>query len=124
ASLIETHREELALLETLDVGKPISNALAFDVPAASDVIRKNAEAVDHLYGKVYGADASSLSYELRRPIGVVAGIVGWNFPVVLAATKIGPALATGNSLILKPSEFTSFSTARLAELAVEAGVPE
>lgn len=124
AAMMERHLEELALLECLDVGKPISDALSFDVPYAAAQIRHGAEAADHLYGKVYGTDQSSLSYELRRPLGVVAGIVGWNFPLVLACQKIGPALATGNSLILKPSEFTSLSAARVAELALEAGVPE
>ena len=124
ASLIEKHREELALLECLDVGKPISDAFGFDVPAAAATIQRSAEAADKLYGKVYGVDQSSLSYEMRRPMGVVAGIIGWNFPLLLATTKIGPALATGNCLILKPSELTSLSAARVAELAVEAGVPE
>jgi acyl-CoA reductase-like NAD-dependent aldehyde dehydrogenase len=123
ASLMEENREELALMECLDVGKPISDAINFDVPVAAALIRSSAEASDHLYGKVYGADSSSLSYQLRRPIGVVAGIVGWNFPILLAAGKIGPALATGNCLVLKPSELTSLSSARVAELAIEAGVP-
>jgi acyl-CoA reductase-like NAD-dependent aldehyde dehydrogenase len=124
ASLIEANREELALLECLDVGKPITDALTGDVPAAAAILRYSAEAADKLYGKVYSVDQSSLSYELRRPIGVVAGIVGWNFPLVLAAMKIGPALATGNSLVLKPSELTSLSAGRVAELAIEAGLPE
>lgn len=124
ASLIEARLDELALLESLDVGKPISDALKFDVPTAAATIRFCAEAADKLYGKVYAVDRSSLSYQLLRPVGVVAGIIGWNFPLLLAATKIGPALAAGNTLVLKPSEFTSFSASRLAELAVEAGVPE
>ena len=124
AALIEKHSDELALLECLDVGKPIQDALTLDVPAAAALIRFNAECADKLYGPVYAADASSLSYELQRPMGVVAGIVGWNYPLFLAAQKIGPALATGNSLVLKPSELTSFSAVRLAELALEAGVPE
>jgi acyl-CoA reductase-like NAD-dependent aldehyde dehydrogenase len=124
ASLIEQHLEEFALLECLDVGKPISQALNFDVLAASATIRFGAEAADKLYGRVYGADSSSLSYQLHRPLGVVAGIIGWNFPLALAATKVSAALAAGNCLILKPSELTSFTAARLAELASEAGVPE
>lgn len=124
AALMEAHHEELALLETLDVGKPISEPLTFDVPAAVAYIRFSAEACDKLHGKVYGTDATSLSYEVRRPLGVVAGIVGWNFPLYLASMKIGPVLATGNSLILKPSELTSFSAARVAELAMEADIPE
>lgn len=124
ATLIEQHREELALLESLDVGKPISDALNFDIPASAANIRYSAEGADKLFAKVYGVDQSSLSYELRRPMGVVAGVIGWNFPLLLAVRKIGPALATGNCLVLKPSELTSFSTARVAELALEAGVPE
>jgi acyl-CoA reductase-like NAD-dependent aldehyde dehydrogenase len=123
ASLIDTHREELALLECLDVGKPIGDALKFDVPAAAATIRFNAEAADKFYGPVYAVDQVSLSYQLRQPLGVVAAIIGWNFPLVLAAAKIGPALVTGNSLVLKPSELTSFSASRVAELALEAGVP-
>jgi acyl-CoA reductase-like NAD-dependent aldehyde dehydrogenase len=124
AGLIDQHREELALLECLDVGKPISDALNIDLPIVARIVRFNAEATDKLYGKVDHVDHSSLSWQLRRPRGVVAGIVGWNFPLALAAQKIGPVLATGNSLVLKPSELTSLSTARVAELALHAGVPE
>jgi acyl-CoA reductase-like NAD-dependent aldehyde dehydrogenase len=123
ATLIDDHREELALLECLDVGKPITGTLDFDLRAAASTIRYSAEAADKINSKVYAVDRSSLSYQLRRPIGVVAGIVGWNFPLLLAAGKIGPVLAAGNCLVLKPSELTSFSTARIAELAIEAGVP-
>lgn len=123
ADLIDEHREEFALLECLDVGKPIRDAMNFDAPNAAAIIRYSAEAADKIHGRVYGTDQSSLSYQLRRPVGVVAGIVGWNFPLVLAVEKIGPALATGNSLVLKPSELTSLSAARVAELAIEAGLP-
>jgi|SRR5579871_808922 len=123
AEVVERQREELALLECLDVGKPISDALAVDLPMCAAWLRFCAEAADKHYGRVYGVDRSSLSYELRRPVGVVAGIVGWNFPLVLAVQKVGPALATGNSMVLKPSEWTSLSAVRLAELALEAGVP-
>jgi acyl-CoA reductase-like NAD-dependent aldehyde dehydrogenase len=124
ALLIEQHSEELALLECVDVGKPISAALSFDIPVSAALIKFNAEAADKTYGHVYAADGSGLSYQLRRPLGVTAAIVGWNFPLVLAASKIGPALAAGNSLVLKPSELTSLSAARVAELALQAGVPE
>jgi acyl-CoA reductase-like NAD-dependent aldehyde dehydrogenase len=124
AELIETHAEELALLEALDVGKPITAALSFDLPATVACIRFCAEAVDKFYGRVFGVDRHHLSFELHRPLGVVAGIVGWNFPLLLAASKIGPALATGNSLVLKPSELTSLSAVRMGELALQAGVPE
>jgi acyl-CoA reductase-like NAD-dependent aldehyde dehydrogenase len=124
AALIDRHCEELALLECLDVGKPISGVLSFDIPRAASLVRFNAEAIDKLYGNVYSFDRSSLAYQLCRPIGVVAGIIGWNFPLYLAVMKIAPVLATGNCLVLKPSELTSFSAVRLAELALEAGVPE
>jgi len=123
ACLVDQHREELALLECIDTGRPISDALAVDVPMTAAIIKFNAEAVDKFYAPVYAADRTSLSYQLRRPVGVVAGIVGWNFPLALAAGKLGPALAVGNSVILKPSELSSLATARLAELAVEAGLP-
>lgn len=124
ADLIDKHREELALLECLDVGKPITVAYQFDVPAAAATIRHSAEAADKLNSQIYGVGQTNLSYQLRRPVGVVAGIVGWNFPLLLAAGKVGPALATGNSLVLKPSEVASLSAARLAEFALEAGIPE
>jgi acyl-CoA reductase-like NAD-dependent aldehyde dehydrogenase len=121
--MIESNKDELALLESLDVGKPITDSLTFDIPAAAAIVRFNAESVDKIYGNVYAADKSALSFELRRPLGVIAAIVGWNFPLVLGAMKAAPVLATGNSLILKPSEVTSLTAARMAEMAIEAGVP-
>jgi acyl-CoA reductase-like NAD-dependent aldehyde dehydrogenase len=124
ADSLEANREDLALRECLDVGKPINDALSIDIPLASSIIRYNAEAIDKLQAAVYSADDSCLSYQLHRPLGVVAAITGWNFPLTLAAQKIGPALAAGNTLVLKPSELTCLSIARLAELAVEAGIPE
>jgi acyl-CoA reductase-like NAD-dependent aldehyde dehydrogenase len=123
AALLGEHAEEFALLESLDTGKPIADAVAFDVPHAMATLRFSAAAGDKLGGQVYGVNANNLSYQSRRPLGVVGGIIGWNFPLVLAAEKIGPALVTGNSLVLKPSELTSLSAGRLAELALEAGVP-
>jgi acyl-CoA reductase-like NAD-dependent aldehyde dehydrogenase len=123
ANLIDQHQSELALLECLDTGKPISDTLTIDLPMTSALVRVAAEGVDRLTGTVYGVGPTHLSYSLHRPIGVVGAIVGWNFPLVLAASKIGPALAMGNSLVLKPSELTSLATARLAQLACEAGVP-
>lgn len=123
ADIMEEHSYELALLESLDVGKPISEALAVDVPMAIGTIRYNAEAIDKMYGKTTSPDPRCMTYQTRRPIGVVAAIVGWNFPLGLAAMKVGPALAMGNSLVLKPSEVTSLSARRFAELALEAGLP-
>lgn len=123
ADLVDSKREELALLECLDVGKPISDALLIDIPMTCAGLRYCAEASDKVHSRVYGSDPFSLSYELCRPIGVVGGIVGWNFPLSLAMQKLAPALATGNTLVLKPSEWTSLSASRMAELALEAGVP-
>ena len=124
ADLIDAHKEEFALYECLDVGKPISNALKADVPSAAAAIRSAAEGADKLFSLAYSdGPGPNLAYQMRKPVGVVGAIVGWNFPLSLAATKVGPALAMGNSIVLKPSEFTSLSASRLAELAFEAGVP-
>jgi acyl-CoA reductase-like NAD-dependent aldehyde dehydrogenase len=123
ADLIEKHSQEFALLECMDVGKPIRDARAFDLPAAISTIRYDVEAADKWHGDVYATDSSSLSYQLHRPLGVVGAIVGWNFPLVLAVGKVAPALATGNCLILKPSELTPLSACKLAELSAEAGLP-
>ena len=125
ASLIDEHVEELALFESIDVGKPISNALNIDIPGASDTIRGAAEGLDKLYSltAVDGA-GPNLMCQVRKPVGVVAAIVGWNFPLVLAVSKVAPALAMGNSVVLKPSEFSPLSACRLAELATQAGIPD
>ena len=122
AGLIEENAEELALNESMDVGKPITSALHVDISMAAGAIRAAVEAADQLYGASV-IDGGIHSYQIRKPIGVVGAIVGWNFPLLLACQKAGPALVMGNSLVLKPSEFTSLSACRLAELAVEAGVP-
>lgn len=122
ADLVEANQEELALMDCLDVGKPISNALHFDVPMAANTIRHCAESLDKLFSPS-ASDAGTMGYQLRKPIGVVGSIIGWNFPLWMAAIKAAPALAAGNSLVLKPSEFTPLSATRLAELASEAGVP-
>ncbi|HTY51403.1 MAG TPA: aldehyde dehydrogenase [Steroidobacteraceae bacterium] len=124
AELILRHAEELALLETLDVGKPITDSLAVDVPAAARCIRWYAEAVDKVYDEVAPTGPGALALITREPLGVVGAIVPWNFPLIMAAWKIGPALAAGNSLIIKPSEKSPLSAIRIAELAAEAGIPE
>ncbi|WP_431026060.1 aldehyde dehydrogenase [Halomonas sp. H5] len=123
AALIEAHAEELALLETLDMGKPIGDALAVDVPAAARAIRWSAEAIDKIYDEVAPTPEDQLGLVTREPVGVVAAIVPWNFPLMMACWKLGPALATGNSVVLKPSEKSPLSALRLAALAVEAGLP-
>jgi 4-guanidinobutyraldehyde dehydrogenase/NAD-dependent aldehyde dehydrogenase len=100
AELILAHRDELALLETLDMGKPISDSLAVDIPATARCIAWYAEAVDKVYDEVAPTAHDQLALITREPIGVVAAIVPWNFPLIMAAWKIGPALAAGNSFIL------------------------
>ena len=122
ADLVEEHQEELALYESMDVGKPISNALTADIGAVTNYLRSAARAAEAVTGPS-GSNGGVVAYQELKPVGVVAGIVGWNFPLTLAAQKVGPALMMGNSLVLKPSEFTSLSACRLAELAIEAGVP-
>ena len=122
ADLVAENREEFALYESLDVGKPITNALQADIGSTIARLKNNADGATRLLSPC-GADGTTFSYQLRKPIGVVGAIIGWNFPLSLAASKVGPALAMGNSLVLKPSEFSSLSASRLAELAIEAGVP-
>ncbi|CAN5125074.1 aldehyde dehydrogenase [soil metagenome] len=124
AMLVREHREELALLETLDMGKPISDSLKVDVPAAANCLDWYAEAIDKVYGEVAPTGDNMLGLITREPVGVVGAIVPWNFPLLMAAWKLGPALATGNSVVLKPSEKSPLSAIRLAELASEAGLPE
>jgi 4-guanidinobutyraldehyde dehydrogenase/NAD-dependent aldehyde dehydrogenase len=124
AELVLEHRDELALLETLDMGKPISDSLAVDIPATARCIAWYAEAIDKLYDEVAPTGPDALATITREPVGVVGAIVPWNFPLIMAAWKIGPALAAGNSLILKPSEKSPLSAIRLAALAAEAGLPD
>ena len=124
ADLLDAHAEELALLETLEVGKPIRDTRSVDAPKAAYMIRWYAEAIDKQYGDVAPTGPGSLAFTTREPLGVVAAIVPWNYPLYLAAYKLGPALATGNSVVLKPAEQSSLTTLRAAELAIEAGIPE
>ncbi|WP_409265380.1 aldehyde dehydrogenase [Massilia sp. BHUDP2] len=123
ADLMLAHRDELALLETLDMGKPIRYSLSVDVQLAQNCIRWYGEAIDKIYDQVAPTGADSLALVTREPVGVVAAVIPWNYPMLMAAWKIGPALASGNSLVLKPSEKAPLSCLRLAELALEAGVP-
>jgi acyl-CoA reductase-like NAD-dependent aldehyde dehydrogenase len=123
AELMEANQVELAALETLDMGKPIAESFSVDIPGSADVIRWHAEAVDKCYGEVAPTEANVIATITREPIGVVAAITPWNFPLWIACWKLGPALAAGNSVILKPSEKSSLSAIKLAELASEAGVP-
>jgi len=124
AELIEQHREELALLECLDVGKPISNTLDIDVSAAVRTIRWSGEAIDKVYDEIPPTPANTLALVQRLPLGVVAAIVPWNFPLSTTAWKLAPALATGNSVVLKPASNTPLSALFIARLATEAGLPD
>jgi 4-guanidinobutyraldehyde dehydrogenase/NAD-dependent aldehyde dehydrogenase len=124
AELIRKHREELALTETMDMGKPITDSLKIDMPAAANCIAWYGEAVDKVYDEVAPTSHDSLALITREPAGVVGAIVPWNFPLLMATWKLGPALATGNSVVLKPSEKSPLTALRVAELAIEAGLPE
>jgi len=124
AELIRSHREELALLETTDMGKPISDSMKVDIPAAANSIAWFGEAIDKVYDEVAPTAHETLATITREPAGVVGAIVPWNFPLLMASWKLGPALATGNSVVLKPSEKSPLTAIRVAELAIEAGLPE
>lgn len=123
AELILKYKEDLALLETLDMGKPISDALKVDVTSSARCIEWYAEAIDKIYGEVAPTGPGSLATITREPMGVVGAIVPWNFPMIMTAWKLGPVLASGNSMVLKPSEKSPLSALRLAEIAIEAGIP-
>ena len=123
ADLIEVHLEELALIESIDAGKPITDCREFDLPDVITTIRWYAEAADKVFGKVSPTGPDTLGLIVREPIGVVGAVLPWNFPAAMLAWKIGPALAAGNSVVVKPPELASLTTLRLAELAVEAGLP-
>ena len=124
AELLEEHAEELALLETLDMGKPIGDSLNVDLPGAVDSLRWSGEAIDKVYDEVAATPRDQLGLVTREAVGVVAAIVPWNFPLMMASWKLGPALATGNSVILKPSERSPLTAIRIAQLALDAGLPK
>jgi 4-(gamma-glutamylamino)butanal dehydrogenase len=123
AELMEENADELALLETLDMGKPIRYSKSVDVMAAARAIRWCGEAVDKIYDEIAPTAHNEIGMITREPVGVVAAIVPWNFPMIMASWKLGPALATGNSVILKPSEKSPLTAIRLAQLALDAGMP-
>ncbi len=122
--LIEKHKDELALLETLDMGKPITFALNVDLGGVVRTVQWYAEAVDKIYDEIAPSDRDALAMITREPLGVVAAVVPWNFPLLMAAWKFAPALAAGNSIIIKPAEQSPLSALRIAELAAEAGIPD
>ncbi len=124
ADLVREHREELALLESLDVGKPIGDTMGVDVPGCANCLQWYGEAVDKLYDEIAPAPRRALALVTREPLGVVGAIVPWNYPLIITAWKLGPALAMGNSVVLKPAEQSSLSALLLAELASQAGLPD
>ena len=123
ADLAESHLEELAALETLDNGKPINDSRAADLPLAIDCLRYYAGWADKIHGETIPVRGDYFCYTRREPIGVCGQIIPWNFPLLMVAWKWGPALATGNTIVMKPAEQTPLSCLRLAELALEAGFP-
>src|SRR5450631_867111 len=126
AELLEQHSEEFAQLESLDNGKPITEARAADVPLAVDLFRYMAGWASKIEGNTIplSMPGKYLAYTLREPVGVVGQIIPWNFPLLMAAWKLGPALAAGCTIILKPAEQTPLTALRLGELAMEAGFPD
>jgi acyl-CoA reductase-like NAD-dependent aldehyde dehydrogenase len=123
ADLVEKNVEELAELETLDNGKPIFESRYVDMPMVSDVFRYYAGWATKIHGETVNSFENAFTYTLREPVGVVGAIVAWNFPLVLASWKLGPALACGNTVVLKPAEQTPLTALRFGELAAEAGFP-
>lgn len=124
ADSIRAHQAELAVLETLDMGKPIDMSSKVDIPNSARTFAWYAEAIDKIYGETAPTADNVLATITREPIGVVAAVVPWNFPLLMASWKVAPALAAGNSVVLKPAEQSPLTALRLAELALEAGIPE
>jgi acyl-CoA reductase-like NAD-dependent aldehyde dehydrogenase len=124
AGLVDRNRHELALLETLDNGKPIRETTNVDLPQVIDTLEYYGGWADKIQGETIPVAGSYLNYTRREPVGVVGQIIPWNFPLLMAAWKLGPALACGNTLVLKPAEQTPLTALRLGELIQEAGIPD
>src|SRR6266567_2223209 len=123
ADLVEKNIDELAEIETLDNGKPIFESRYVDMPMVADVLRYYAGLATKIHGETVNTNETAFTYTLREPVGVVGMIVPWNFPLLLASWKLGPALACGNTVLLKPAEQTPLSALRFGELSIEAGLP-
>ncbi|MEM7190107.1 MAG: aldehyde dehydrogenase [Pseudomonadota bacterium] len=123
AKLMTRNRRELAVMESVEAGKPIADCEEIDIPESINCIKWHAEAIDKIYDQTAPAGDDAIAMIVREPIGVIGGVLPWNFPLLMVAWKIGPALAAGCSVILKPAEQTSLTALRVAELASEAGVP-
>ena len=124
ANLLEKHQDELALLDTLDNGKPITETTNADIPLAIDCFLYYAGWADKIHGETIPVRGEFFNYTLRDPVGVVGQIIPWNFPLLMAAWKIAPALACGNTVVLKPAEQTPLTALRLGEICQEAGLPD
>ncbi|GHU07612.1 aldehyde dehydrogenase [Betaproteobacteria bacterium] len=124
AQLLEAHAEEFALLDCLDMGKSISELTTIDLPCTIGTFQYFAETIDKIEGVVTNTDRNAIHTIVREPLGVVACVTPWNFPLMMAAWKVAPALAAGNSVILKPAEQTPLSALLLAKIFAEAGVPD
>jgi 4-guanidinobutyraldehyde dehydrogenase / NAD-dependent aldehyde dehydrogenase len=123
SEILKDNAETLALMETLDMGKPVNYSLNVDVNSAANSLRWFGEAIDKIYDEIAPTPHSSIALITREPIGVVGAIVPWNYPMLMACWKLAPALAAGNSVVLKPSEKSPLTALKLAELAMEAGIP-
>ena len=123
ADLVEANGKEIALLDSIDAGKPIADCENLDVPDVVNNIRWYAEAIDKVFGKISPTGEGNLGLIVREPVGVVGMVLPWNFPAGTLSWKIAPALAAGNSIVVKPAELAPLSTLRIAELAFEAGIP-
>ncbi|MGI9463482.1 MAG: aldehyde dehydrogenase family protein, partial [Aestuariivirgaceae bacterium] len=121
--LITRNRRELAVMESLDSGKPILDCELIDIPETIHTIKWHAEAVDKIYDQTAPAGDDAIAMIVREPVGVIGAVLPWNFPLLMLAWKIGPALAAGNSVIVKPAEQTSLTALKVAELGMEAGLP-
>ncbi|MGY4477779.1 aldehyde dehydrogenase (NAD+) [Bradyrhizobium sp. USDA 3364] len=124
AELLKQHADEIVALESLDAGKPIAGVLRQDFPAAIDTLTYYAGWADKISGDVVSTRDDALTYTVREPVGVVAAIVPWNFPLMIGMWKLAPALAGGCTVVMKPAELTSLSALRIGELALEAGLPK
>jgi betaine-aldehyde dehydrogenase len=124
ADLIEARGDELARLESLDTGHPLRDSKALDVPRTAACFRYFGGMADKFEGEVVPVEAGFLNYLLREPVGVVGQVVPWNFPLMFTSWKMGPALAAGNCIVLKPAEITPLTSLRIAELMSEAGMPD
>lgn len=124
ADLIEAHGEDLARLETLDTGHPLKDSRALDVPRTAACYRYFGGMADKFQGETIPVEAGFLNYTLREPVGVVGQVVPWNFPLMFTSWKMAPALAAGNTIVMKPAEITPLSALRIAELMAEAGMPD